>query len=190
MTTKPTLIALCSPAMGSGKTEVANHLEREHGFLKVRFAAPLKAMTHSFLRSLGYGYDACQRMVDGDLKQVEIAELPGISPRRVMQTLGTEWGRKCIHEDLWTYITRQTVERHLAAGFSVVIDDMRFPNEYAMATQALGGHALRIVRPGRSDTTGHASEGQLNGFVMDEIVNDGSLEDLWRDVDALVSRVK
>lgn len=43
------LIGLCSPAMGSGKSTVADYLVRHHGFSRVALATPLKMMTTALL---------------------------------------------------------------------------------------------------------------------------------------------
>ena len=56
---KPVIIALTGPA-GCGKTTVAKQLEG-HGFVRVRFAGPIKAM----LRALGL----TEAQVDGDEKE-------------------------------------------------------------------------------------------------------------------------
>jgi hypothetical protein len=78
------LIALTGYA-GSGKSTLADILACEHGFTVVKFAGPLKAM----LRALGLD----EREIEGDLKEQPCQLLAGHTPRRAMQTLGTEWGR-------------------------------------------------------------------------------------------------
>lgn len=166
------LIALTSPAMGSGKSEAAKALTGE-GFEPAKFAGVLKGMTRTFLASgLGLDVETVERMVEGDLKEREIAAI-GTTPRYIMQTLGTEW-RKLIREDLWTVMLEERLRKMLDKGISVVLDDMRFKVELEMI-ERLGGFPLRIVRPGAVPTNGHASEGELDGIDMAEIVNDGSL---------------
>jgi len=122
----------------------------EKGFTRTRFAGPLKDM----IRSLGL----TDREIDGDLKEEPCALLGGVTPRRAMQTLGTEWGRDLIHPEIWTVIWQERVRRLLAEGKWVVVDDCRFPNE-AVAIKALGGFVIRI-RTSVSDSpvSGHISE--------------------------------
>lgn len=171
---KGRLVALTSPAMGSGKSEVAKVLTNEEGFEPVKFAAGLKAMTRTFLAQLGIDDPhQIERMVEGDLKQAPIEGLDGVTTRHVMQTIGTEW-RLTIREDLWARMVEIKVGAMLAKGISVVIDDMRFPVELEMVRR-LGGHTIRVVRPGTAPINSHASEGQLDAIEMPEIINDGSL---------------
>jgi hypothetical protein len=87
-----------------------------------------------------------------------------------MQTLGTEWGRGWIHEDLWVELWRKHVGYHLSIGGKVVVDDSRFPNE-AKAVHALGGKLIRIRREGLQTGT-HVSE--LHALPWDaSIMNEG-----------------
>lgn len=182
---KPRLIALSSPAMGSGKSVVANHLVEAHGFRLVKFAGPLKNMVRTLLRDAGIPVGDVERMVEGDLKEAVIPQL-GVTPRRLMQTIGGEWGRDCIATDFWVHLTKAAIRTCLAAGTSVVVDDMRYPNEMQMIL-SLGGHCIRIVRPGVAVTEAHQSEGQLDGIQMLRITNDGTLDDLRRHANTLAT---
>jgi len=168
--TLPHLIGLYSPAPGCGKTTVANLLI-EHE--RVSFAAPLKRAVSNMLNELGLpGFNYVY--VD---KEAIISEI-GVSARHMMQTLGTEWGRACIHPDFWVMIARAETQRIMADGGSVVIDDVRFPNEAAMIRD-LGGELWRIDRPGVSYSGNHSSEGGLEDITPDRvIVNDGTIAQL------------
>lgn len=163
----PRLIGLYSPAPGCGKTTAANLLI-EHE--RVSFAAPLKRAVWNLLNDLGpSGF----RYVHRD-KDVIIPEI-GVSARHMMQTLGTEWGRACIHPDFWVMIARAETQRIIANGGSVVIDDVRFPNEAAMIHD-LGGELWEIDRPGITYDGGHSSEGGLEYITPDRvIINDGTI---------------
>lgn len=165
----PRLIGLYSPAPGCGKTTVANLLI-EHR--RVSFAAPLKGAVSNMLCDLGlpgfYAYED---------KEAIIPEI-GVSARHMMQTLGTEWGRACIHPDFWVMIARAKTQRIMNDGGSVVVDDMRFPNEVAMIRD-LGGELWRIDRPGVTYDGSHESEGRLEDITPDRvIVNDGTIAQL------------
>ena len=180
------LIGLCSPVMGSGKTTLATRLERDNDYKKVSFAAPIKEMTLSLLKSVPLDFpvtpDAC---VYGEHKETVIPAL-GVTSRQIQQTLGTEWGRGCISETLWIDIALSVTAMHRDRGHSVVIDDVRFPNEYE-AILAAGGECYRIVRPGAKMTTEtHASEGQLDGIHMPEIWNTGSLEEFYTQAERII----
>ena len=182
----PRLIALYSPAPQSGKSVVAEHLEARYGFEAVKFAGPLKDMIRCLLFDhCGISHTMTERYVDGDLKEAVIPEI-GVTCRKLQQELGTAWGREASREDLWVHLTKQTVQRHMAAGRDVVIDDMRFQNEWMMVRD-LGGTVVRIERQGvPAPTYGHASEGGLNGVPMTLLRNDGSIDDLCLATDRLL----
>ena len=150
----PRIIALSGLAQ-AGKSTVASFLE-EIGFIRVRFAGPLKGM----LRSLGL----TNRHIEGDLKEVPCDLLCGKTPRWVMQRLGTEFGRDMVGEDLWTNAWTESVLAALDQGAQgVVAEDCRFINEVA-AVQRLGGQLWRVERldlvPGE-----HISERALLGIT-------------------------
>jgi hypothetical protein len=173
----PRLIALCSPAMGSGKSVVADVLQRRHGFKLVKFASALKNMARTFLREAGIEESDIERYVNGDLKEEPIERLGGVTSRWIQQSIGTEWGRECIRQDLWVHLTRLRVEAFFNIGQSVVIDDLRFPNELEMVFE-LQGTPVRIFRPGILPPKKHPSEGQLDAVDMLTLRNDRSIEHL------------
>lgn len=175
---KPRLIGF-SGFIGSGKTEATKHLIQRHGFIRVRFAGPLKDM----MRALGLS-DA---EVDGELKETPSALLGGKTPRYAMQTLGTEWGRNLIHSDLWTDAAMEQVRGHMDMGVSVAVDDVRFPNEVE-SIRAAGGKVIRITRAGVGPKPGgHVSEPIDLPFDL-EIFNDLSITDLREHLNELLEQ--
>ncbi len=174
--TAPRLVALTSPAMGSGKTTVADMLTRSHHFVRISFAVPIKQMAMALLTSTGMSDAAALDHVYGAAKEAHVPVL-GMSSRRLQQLLGTEFGRDLIRDDIWVDIAIEKARSLMAAGHSVIIDDMRFPNEFH-AVEAAHGDCYRVTRPGVEVTHAHASEGQLDHAHMPEIWNTGSLFDL------------
>lgn len=146
--TAPRTIIAFTGLAGAGKSTAAFHLVKSRGFERVRFAGPLKAMMAAL------GLTAAE--IDGDRKEQPCDLLGGKTPRWAMQTIGTEWGRKLIGDDLWIRAWQHAVSQ-LPAGVPVVVDDCRFPNE-AAAVQAAGGILVRIDRPGAGTASVHESE--------------------------------
>ena len=171
------LIGLYSHAPGSGKSTVAEMLDGEI----VSFAAPLKRFVTSIIFGLGHdGFSAVR-----EHKEDKIPEI-GVSPRQMMQTLGTEWGRSCVHPNLWEMLAESQAKGLVDSGFSVIFDDVRFPNEAEMV-QRLGGELWLVDRPGVVYEGEHASEGALADVLPDVVVhNSGSLEHLREVVAALL----
>jgi hypothetical protein len=148
----------------SGKDTVAAVLE-EKGFVKIRFADPLKEM----LRAI----DIPEENIEGARKDEPMAVLGGRSARYAMQTLGTEWGRNTIHPDLWVMIWARRARTHQ----HVVAPDVRFPNE-ATIIQALGGSVWHVHRTGFTGDR-HESERYIDKLPCNRsLVNDGTIEEL------------
>jgi hypothetical protein len=164
----PRVIGIYSDAPGSGKSEVARVLCDTKAYRRVPFAAPLKRVVAEFLTT--FGYANAHEIVERH-KETPLSALYGVTPRHLMQTLGTEWGRQCVHPQVWVRAWHECVR-----GLThVVVDDVRFPNEVE-AVQALGGVLWRVTRPGVAYSGEHASEGALSAVSPDVVVeNDGDL---------------
>jgi hypothetical protein len=177
------IVALYSPAARSGKTTVAEYLMSRHGFERVRFAAPLKAMAAALFQQMGFTLRDIMDMVEGEAKDLPV---PGydFKPRDLMKTLGTEWGRQMVGMDMWTEVARRKIAQ---AGSRVVIDDLRFRNELLM----LRGMDATMVRIDRSGVGAGDPryEGQLNAYLFDHyLTNDGPLGRLYEAADRIVSQ--
>lgn len=145
--------------------------------MRVKFADALKSMLRTFLHNLGYGTVDIERMMEGDLKEVPLPITGNPTPRHLMQTLGTEWGRACVADNLWVDVTIKKAMRYIGMGHRVVIDDIRFPNELEAVRNVFDSRTIRIIRTNHFVDTSHPSEGLLDNEVFDfEIINDS---DLW-----------
>lgn len=151
-----------------GKSEVASLLMNEYGFKRIKFADGLKDM----LRAIGL----TEEEIEGALKEQPCEKLGGKTPRHAMITLGTEWGRKLIHEDLWVLAWRKYVLDSPADY--IVVDDCRFLNEAGMIRR-LGGVIWHVERPGYGPVKHHQSELEHLQIHADALLkNDGSVEQL------------
>lgn len=165
---RPKLIGIIGRA-GAGKSTVAIELELAHGFDRMRFAEPMKKA----MAALGLSADE----YDGPLKETPCDLLCGKTPRHAMQTLGTEWGRNMIHQDLWVRNWQLRAKKKLDSGISIVVDDVRFDNEVRLI-KSMGGTIIRLDRPGRRNGTtmkDHASE-QFERLSYDhKVINDNTI---------------
>lgn len=174
----PLIIGIYAPAPQSGKTTVAEYLERECGYVRMAFAGPLKAMFYALLHQLGTDSETILRMEAGD-KNYPFCSFNPTTLRRAYQTLGTEWGRDCIGKDFWSQVWESKAHVLIARGRRIVVDDMRFANEFS-AVSRLGGQLWQITRPGADKGRPHASEAYApDGGQFDTVLhNDGSIDDL------------
>lgn len=121
------------------------------------------------------------------------------TPRHILQTLGTEWGRK-VDPDLWANHAWRRVYEELAEGTPgglgipanlVVVTDGRFRNE-VLAAKRNGAHVVKIQR-GTALIDRHASETGLDDvptFWFDEVItNDGTLAELQVNVRLMLTEL-
>jgi len=158
MTSAPKLIGLLG-RKGSGKDTAALVLLSQ-GYQNVKFAGALKDMLRCFLTYRGLDAQTVERMVEGDLKEMPTSYLSGQTPRFAMQTLGTEWGRQLIADDLWI-----STAIGLTSGRDTVITDVRFPNEMR-AVEAAGGVCFGITADWIKPIEGeHESEALIDELI-------------------------
>ncbi len=151
----PRLIAFAGRA-GVGKSE-ASRLLINRDFVQTKFAGPLKAMLTTMYEFSGLDPEDITERLEGKLKEEPDHILGGTSPRRAMQTLGGEWGRDMVRNDLWVSLWKRDAQRKLNAGLSLVVDDLRYPNE-ADAIRELGGEIWMIEGTTRRHVPDHPSE--------------------------------
>ena len=153
----------------SGKSTIAASLVKHHHFTERSFADPLRAMTCQIL-----GITA--RELD-DVKETPVDWLDGVTPRRMMQTIGTEWGRDSIHPEIWVRALQRQIETLMADNIDIVISDVRFDNEATMI-RSMGGIMFRVHRHGLPDDQ-HRSEAGVNpGLIDHNIFNNGGIDEL------------
>lgn len=106
-----------------------------------------------------------------------------VSPRHLLQFVGTDLIRKCVDDDFWINKTVQNLKDEKGNAF---ISDSRFSNE-RKALKTLGAK-LVLVKRDNSVSGGHVSENDLgNDSEYDMVIdNNGSLEDLKKKVKTLI----
>ncbi len=160
---------------GSGKDSLGLAMENV-GYIPIAFAENLKEAA-----KLIYGLK--DEQVYGDIKAKEtVDERWGMTPREIMQKLGTEVARN-IHPETWVRSCMMQVDdsgKEMNKVLKWVITDCRFPNE-AKAIRDRGGLVVKIIRP-EADTgfrEEHASETEIDKINPDIVVyNDGELRNL------------
>lgn len=101
--------------------------------------------------------------------------------RRLLQTIGTEFVRDILGEDIWI----QALEKRAAGIDKVVVPDIRFPNEAAWVKRA-GGVLIKVIKPDivRMD---HASERFVDMIDGEFIIeNVGTIDDIDDMIDHIV----
>lgn len=193
------VVALIGPAQ-AGKTTVASQLVSTYQHTRFRMADKLKAMI---------GLLGCERRhIDGEDKELPLNILCGKTTRHAMQTLGTDWARRLIHPDIWAVQTANTIAESNVV--QAVVDDVRFPNELSALKHRFDVVTIRVWNSkkryplirmwlarrawGRTITRFlpflfiHESEAWWKVLPADhEIDNIGTLDDLYRSLDDILS---
>lgn len=193
---------------GAGKDTIANYLcDNYKNTYSEAFADPLKDVA-----AIAFGIP--RYMFDDPLVKNSPNDFWGISPRQILQFVGTELFRYNIHKLnnghfwLWQeyfWIDRMVgrlkgeldravnPEEEYAPGDCVVISDVRFQNEYEWIVDN-NGIMIHVTREGADGNVGipnHASEAgisyETNYDTVFHIENNGTLEDLYRKVDNIMS---
>ena len=179
----PRVIGIYSSAPRSGKTTAAQYLKSRWGYQIISFATPMKRMVTQFLHGMGYA----PAEIDHFLTEGKSMRHPkiGVDTRHILQTLGTEWGRNCIHPEVWVQMWERQVMKALDAGSRVVCDDVRFPNEYR-CLRYLPDNEFWVVDRYTARKTTHSSEGfveQSSNVLVDRrLDNNGTVEDIQMQI--------
>lgn len=174
----------------SGKDTAAEVLARELGLYRHAFADPIKRMLEQVFGD---------NFVTGDRERID--PISGVSYRKLMQTLGTEWGRN-IQPDLWTRVAKAKWDslRPFREAFhpngnlairlgrldveysGMVISDVRFDNE-AEWIRSEGGIIIHVERDSaeKVGVEGHASEAGLTKIHGDLVVENNSTLEAYHD---------
>lgn len=181
---------------GSGKSAAAAHLfSTQANIMRIAFARALKAMVKALITNTKPLADKTTPItfIEHPKRKEEPVEfLAGFTPRFLMQTLGTEWGRKAVHPDFWVAIVARKVSQQLSAPTRrtkrphVIIDDLRFENEAEMV-RGFDGMVIRVVRPGHDKPAAvDAHDSERLDFDADlTIINSGTLDEF----EALLDRI-
>jgi len=174
---------------GSGKSTAADYLFNHYGFQKIGFADPLKAAC-----KILFGFS--EEQLEGHQKEI-IDPYWGVTPRRVMQIIGTE----IFQYDIPKHLPEMNIERefwikwferwyyyHYQEGNNVVISDLRFQHE-ADAVKKYNGKIIQILRNTNEPSDNHPSEYELSLIDCDyELWND-YIQFLHEDLDVLMDEL-
>ncbi len=184
----------------SGKDTFAARLISDHGFTKVAFAEPMRAMLKAQDPIVDWIGDDVRidpiHLTDvlGPDDDWETAkELPEV--RRLLQDLGTEAGRAILGENVWVDAAFRVVDE---IPGPVVITDVRFPNEADAVDHwshyngdrfgqvRTHGLLVRVTRPGLPEDDLHPSETALDDWSFPlRVQNNGTVSDLHEAADAI-----
>ena len=138
----------------------------------------LKSMLRAYFRFCGVDQDDIETYIEGSTldREQPLQCLLGKSPRYAMETLGTEWGRDAIGEDLWLHSTKLRMNE----PGKYIVTDIRAPNELEMV-KSMGAKIFKVVRTTDSEEelirdSKVSSLGKIHDYVPIDAISLGHLE--------------
>lgn len=121
------IVGVCGRA-GSGKDTIADILVRDHGFVKVAFADPLKRICRDiFDFSYEQLWGPSEKRNEPDSRYPrewktnanrDSFPISHLTPRFALQQLGTEWGRNC-YSDIWVEYALRVADKLLTTNYAL-----------------------------------------------------------------------
>jgi hypothetical protein len=188
------MIVTVSGLIGEGKGTVADMLVDKYGFRKDSFAATLKDATAAI-----FGWE--RHLLEGDTNESrEFRETEdewwtknldmghSVTPRWVLQNIGTEVFRKNFHSDIWVL---SAMRKHLDTNDNIVFPDARFPNEFEWVKE-FGGYTIvveRVARPEWWEVAVNANEGSdyAQSLMTQFGIHPSEYEWVGRDFDFVIT---
>jgi len=166
------IISICG-LHGAGKDTIGDYLVRVHGFKKMSFADALK---DSVAAIFGWDREALNGLTQETRAWRESADEfwsnalgTIVTPRIILQTVGTHLFRDNFHRDIWMLtIKRRLLD--LAKGQNVVITDCRFPNEMDMLRE-MGAQIVHVYRD--ATTPQWFYDYKYGSLTMDDLIEGG-----------------
>jgi hypothetical protein len=174
-------------SIGSGKDTVARILVEEYSYQKISFADTLKDVLSVIFGWERYRLDGLTRedriwRETPDLWWSQKLGIVDFSPRKAMQTIGTDLFRDHFSDNIWIC----SLMCKIKSG-NVVVPDVRFQNEFD-AIKNQGGEIIHVIgRNERSMHETHKSENGLLQYTSDHVIeNNSTIEILTQQIKKLL----
>lgn len=132
------ILGICG-FQGAGKDTFSDYLVKHYGFIKYTFATAIKdivSILFSWNRKLLEGDTAESRIFREtvDLWWSKKLGITDLTPRKMLQLVGTELFRKHFDSNIWLYSIEKNILNELNSNpnTNIIISDCRFPNEINM----------------------------------------------------------
>ncbi len=160
-----------------GKTTIAKAVAAlSDDVVILSFATPLRAMLEAM------GIDRHNL----DVGKEEPVKGLNQSARQMLCSLGTEWGRQMVSQEIWLWAMQrqidQIVKKSLNPGdLIIIIDDCRFANE-AEWVASQDGVVVKLYRDGIDYSQDHSSEVPLPDELIDYVFDAGGVQNCLKNI--------
>ncbi len=176
------LIGLAGKA-GSGKDTLGEYLITKYNIKSYALAEPLKkAASIAFDIPLKCFYNS-------ELKETLVDDWH-MTPRELMQTLGTEYTRDVFRKDIWIrqghkkWLECQKKNKH----YAFLVTDIRFQND-AEWLKNEGGIIIKVKRDAAKNMDHESEIGFTENLVDYVIDNNSSLEEFYKNIENTVENI-
>lgn len=167
---------------GSGKDAAADMLLNHRSGYSYAFADPMRDVARAV-----FGLTADQ--MSDRVKKEHVVPYWGLSPREILQRIGTECVREVFGADTWVKCMALRLEMLLAddayepvGSDCVVFTDVR-TDEEARFVRSKGGVVINVVRPGVGPVNDHVTDQGISAELVDFVLeNNAGLDELDKAV--------
>lgn len=180
------IIALCG-YKSSGKDFVANYITKKYNYRHEKISKKLK-------NTIQMLFDLTDDQIEGTQKEM-IDEKWGVSPRKLMQFIGTDVFQYKLPEILpdcnrTFWIKSMCNEIKEKKCENIVISDLRFVHEYEYFKEHMVNYNIVIVeivnnKIFKNDT--HISESEFDMIPKDYVVNNELNDNICKEIDAILN---
>jgi len=188
----------------AGKTTLSDMLVSEYGFVLLSFADALREIVKNYSgvdkswkknsawnmhSDKKYIYGMNRLFSDiGDYYDVKMLFFDSVSKattkhecyRITLELIGTEVFRNLVSKNIWVAILAFNTVKCLSKGKNIVIDDMRFDEEYSILNK-LHSVFIKIESPFMESDNGHESQMYIDSFSYNYFINnDGTEKELLK----------
>lgn len=184
------IIAICG-SRRAGKDTLARYLCEKYNYEHLKIAGKLKQILHELF---GFSHE----QMETDAKE-DIDPRWGVSPRKVMQFVGTEMFQYKLQEllpqvgrEFWIKSLLETIQKKKT---NIVISDLRFIHEYQALRQFTPKlYVIRIERNNTPIDTTHSSETEYLSIPANRIVQNDqyriSCTEPWPELDPFIEELQ
>lgn len=130
-------------------------------------------------------------------KKEEIDPRWGVSARSILQFVGTDLIRHNMHQlipdigdKFWIKLAIDNYHTNKNININTIISDVRFQNEIDAIIKE-DGIIIKIIRPENDNKDSHESEKNILNLKGNyEIINNGTLEDLYSKIDIVLKNIQ
>ena len=167
-----------------GKDTLANMIgSKTDNPVVYRLADPIKRMLCALINIPSSQIEEINKIKEnGD--SVKAGKL-SLDIRKLLQTLGTDWGRDTIDKEIWIQILIEEIKKDMSKDITPIVADIRFENEMNVLKERFNKDfnvvSIRIKKDIKDNDLHESEQGD---FKVDyEIDNNGTLEELKENVD-------